>query len=216
MTFLEKLKEDYPNKKINEFCIGIGCPSQYNYETGTNGDCKGISCFECWNREMPNTEPKQKVVNPPTQETLDFIHENIEVIQPQFSNPVIEKAYNTGLNDAWEFAKKLVGVLDDFVDLSYDEVFGYGIDLEIMNVLTIQEAIAKLKAYEEKQKVFLLGEVVEIEGTYERAIVIVNKQDGRYKVLHDDFEIVTYTKDKLKKTGKHLDIQLVLNQIGGE
>ncbi len=66
-----------------------------------------------------------------------------------------EKAYNRGLNDAWKAAKKIHDG-----QISY-EVFGldktgnglsYASPLNWGETITAQEVIAKIKAYEDKQK----------------------------------------------------------------
>lgn len=55
MTFLEKLKKEYPNEKhpISIKGHAMKCPGEYGFENTT--DCPGsvLTCIECWNREMP-------------------------------------------------------------------------------------------------------------------------------------------------------------------
>jgi hypothetical protein len=68
MTFLEKLKEEHPeaityckNGDIDYLGIVL-CPSEFGYEpkTTSNDGCDhiGLSCEQCWNREMPEIEEK--------------------------------------------------------------------------------------------------------------------------------------------------------------
>lgn len=59
MTFLEKLKEEHPEKVGNRYMDGVdGCPHHYGYEKKDDSPCKNQSllCLECWNREMPKPE----------------------------------------------------------------------------------------------------------------------------------------------------------------
>ena len=58
MTFKEKLAKEHP-ECVDEKCTGGAreCPSSYGYEDEDNcGHLIGLSCAECWNREIP--EPK--------------------------------------------------------------------------------------------------------------------------------------------------------------
>ena len=65
-----------------------------------------------------------------------------------------KKAYNRGLNEAWEVARKII---DSVVNGGYSsdvlqEIFGVSIIRPIFKHNTAAEAIAKIKAYEDKQK----------------------------------------------------------------
>ena len=61
MTFREKLKLEHPG------LVGLGniggccsCPYTYGYEDKDDRPCKRVSaltCRECWDREIPGTEP---------------------------------------------------------------------------------------------------------------------------------------------------------------
>lgn len=60
MTFLEKLKQEHPDKVGSQWSIGIcGCPFHYGYEREREKPCLNsvAVCIGCWNREMPGTEP---------------------------------------------------------------------------------------------------------------------------------------------------------------
>lgn len=64
MTFREKLASEHP-EKIKPEAMGacLGCPHEYGYEFKTDGPCSEkyeYSCYECWNREIPGTEPTKK------------------------------------------------------------------------------------------------------------------------------------------------------------
>lgn len=57
MTYLEKLKLDYPqipypSDYVESF---MQCPDYYGYISTENNDayCQTHDCDECWNREMP-------------------------------------------------------------------------------------------------------------------------------------------------------------------
>ena len=56
MTFLEKAKELNPNLKLSASGTPLICPNNLGLEV--EGCPKGMDCSGCWNREMPDTEPK--------------------------------------------------------------------------------------------------------------------------------------------------------------
>lgn len=66
-----------------------------------------------------------------------------------------EKTYEEGLQDAWELAKKI----DLFDTEERTKIFGYITSEYIKEHYTVQEALAKLKAYEEEKEI-KVGDVV--------------------------------------------------------
>lgn len=214
MTFREKLKEEYPGK-INENCAGgcEGCPSQYGYEE--RYDCKNVTCKDCWNREMPLKCPNStRMMNRemPNTEPLTDNERKIDFMS--------ENAYNKGLNDAWELA-------DKFNNMAMSEIIKVlGIDIsreEVFDAVYPQEALAKLKAYEEAQEI-KVGDVVTNE---ERNVEILVTEIDDYERTFNGIKVTPTDKlgnlggvytamlmCKFTKTGKHLDIQSILEQIG--
>lgn len=217
MTFLEKWKEDMDIASLAE----LGCPSHYGYEDKRGKECDG-KCVECWDREMQNTEFKQKVVNTPSQETLDFIHENIETI-PQTEVESHQKGYENGYangledgrNEVWELAKKCVhleGCGEDN-ELMY-KIFNTVFIKQLFDDNTPQEALAKLKAYEESQKL-KVGDIVKNVVLSEVFVgVVSNIEYNEITVMWDDGTSGLIKRNELEKTGKHIDIQSILEQIG--
>ena len=66
MTCLEKLKQDRPECVDKKYMGGAqGCPHNYGYlpqpDVRDDGACT-IRCAECWNREIPGTEPSTPVI----------------------------------------------------------------------------------------------------------------------------------------------------------
>jgi hypothetical protein len=118
-----------------------------------------------------------------------------------------EKAYNRGLNDAWDAAKKIHDG-----QISY-EVFGldktgnglsYASPLNWGETITAQEVIAKIKAYEDKQKQdaeIKVGDEVRGIDSGKRA-VILGKKYGLYRALTFDGIIHEGTEEAFTKTGR--------------
>ena len=51
MTFLDKYMQEHPGANVISDAHGIGCPYHHNYEK--NYDCSGVTCTDCWQREIP-------------------------------------------------------------------------------------------------------------------------------------------------------------------
>ena len=183
MTFLEKYKEDNPNETIRKDCYGIGCPSQYGYEDVFEF-CGNTPCEDCWNREMPNTEPKAD------------------------KSFTVQSAYRKGKKDAWELANKIYTMSDK----EFDDVFGYVHKEDIFCYLNYDEALEKMKAYEEAQ--IEVGDIVDVYGDI-GVVSSLGTDKDRYHVLFNDGITNIYGKTiPIKKTGKHIDIQSIFEQIG--
>lgn len=140
-----------------------------------------------------------------------------EIIDMESSCDDVKKAYDQGLNDAWELSKRIIGILDKenhelMPARELIKIYGSNDLLDIF-AFTPQEALAKLKAYEEVQKV-KLGEIVIVNIPDEKGIVIVECQDGEYKVLMEDFDIVKLPASKLTKIGRFVALNNILEQIG--
>ena len=125
----------------------------------------------------------------------------------------IEEAYNKGLNDAWELAKKIV-LPDKDGGMKISEIKNVfkinHVDVnDILRNFTPQEALAKLEAYEKEQAEIKVGDVVEVNGCKFLVTTVANDHIN----LIDSKGITTSTTSTCKKTGKHIDIQPILEQI---
>lgn len=177
MTFKEKLEQEHPERVDEKFQGGCdGCPHEYGYEI--RWKCDGVSCFNCWNREMPDT---------PAPMTAE---------------------------EAWEIAIRFC-----YGDLNRanvrKEVFGDTGLYACMN-LPIQEIKEKIDEYD-KNKAQVGDVVTTVNGSAEHLVIRV--ENNPKQILHvcnvANGAVQTLTCE-VKKTGKHIDIQSVLNQIGKE
>lgn len=126
----------------------------------------------------------------------------------------MEKTYIDGLNDAWELANKLVqnkmNILGDELGKIFD---GHMFLEDIFDNFTPQEALSKLKAYEEAQ--IEVGDVVKLDGTcYTYVVTVIQEEsDGTYYCgLSKNGK--WFAQNNVTKTGKHLDIKSILESIG--
>lgn len=201
MTFLEKAMEINKTEGGTQTASAIirrNCP--YDYGLEESDVCNRVGeekCFDCWNREMPNTE-LVKTVTLPMPPNTDKPFTEKEVYE--------EAGYNKGLNDAWKLAEKIWSGKDN----ENVEIFGTKFVYEIYQ-LSPQEVLAKLKAYKEAQNEIKVGDVVTYAG--ERCLVLDTKGD-RVVVLTSDCCILEWHKCDVEKTGKHIELDRLLEQIG--
>ena len=79
----------------------------------------------------------------------DYGYEDGQKEKPQAIYEMKDEEYNKGLNEAWECARKITG---GEYDIELSEIFGNMDDWQIIKHYSASEAIAKLKAFEQKQK----------------------------------------------------------------
>ena len=125
-------------------------------------------------------------------------------------NTVDTEAYNKGLEDAKEVLHKVYDMKCDEIQKIFGVTGGF---YEVIYYFSMQDIIAKLEAYEKEQNEMKVGDVVTVCG--EKGIV-VGYLCGleEYEVWMDGYERPQrICKNEIKKTGKHIDIQSLLEQI---
>jgi hypothetical protein len=203
MTYLEKvLKMNEQNgvKRTRTEIIERFCPSDFLSDCSElyeGCDVTKLSvCTKCWNREMPNTEAKVEVIPQAEVDAWHNAHESGKA-----------EGYEQGMNDAWELA-------DKFNNMAMSEIIKVlGIDIsraEVFDAVYPQDALAKLKAYEEAQ--IEVGDVV-YHDAYGNGIM-TREDKEHYNVLLENGDAMCFEKESVTKTGKHLDISSILEQIG--
>ena len=139
----------------------------------------------------------------------DYINEHFGELQ--------DEAYQAGLNDAWEAAKKLFSSMaDSDIEKAFPIEWNNGGFKALMN-LQPQEAIAKLKAYEHKDSdridvgdevnwdgdCFIVTKIFQPRNMKEQCDGIDDDGSAYHDILMED----------LKKTGKHYDIASILEAM---
>lgn len=125
---------------------------------------------------------------------------------------VEEKAYNRGLNEAWDAARKIHDGQIPYEVFGLDKTgngFTYASPLNWGENITAQEAIAKIKAYEEKQdetsKIKAGDEVRDV--LYGHIGVVITDKPTTYDQISVWFPYYSHVQlvaiDNLIKTGKH-------------
>ena len=128
-----------------------------------------------------------------------------------------DKAYNRGLNEAWDAARKIaVDVIDGGYSLDeLREIFDETLDRIIFKRNTASEAIAKIKAYEDEQDAEIkVGDEVKHQGF--RSVVVRIADDCIYTISECGTTPKYCKDDDLVKTGRHFDeIAEVLTELRG-
>ena len=119
--------------------------------------------------------------------------------------------YQRGLDDAWECAKYLFSEMSDTeINLVFPQEWNNG-GFKALMALHPQDAIDRIKAYEEQQKVDEIkvgDEVMNTLGTMDNAVgyFFGDSSDGCYKVLRyvdGKFKTGIWNKENCERTGKH-------------
>ena len=153
---------------------------------------------------------------------------NNDEVCKQISKDIQDEAYQRGLDDAWEAARKIA---DMWTRMDNDELLAiFGITERIghstINSLfgkqTANEAMLNLEAYEEKQKaddeIKVGDEVVTLD---ERMMVMDNLPPwivtsmsiNYYRGIDMNGKIRSRAKEQVRKTGRHFDIQSILEEM---
>ena len=141
--------------------------------------------------------------------------ENLEELNSDYINEhfgdLQDTAYQRGLEDAWEAARKII----EMTSPPYWEVFNeYKEDL--FGKITATEAIEKLKAYEEKQKAdedVKRGDILRNK-TNGLTYIVTLASDYGYVLLGNDGNCATTCiTNTFEKTGKHFDIDKILDEM---
>jgi len=132
---------------------------------------------------------------------------------------IAEKAYQSGLNDAWKAARKIAcaGAHGGYHIDTKIHIFGAADYSYILANYNASEAIEKIRQYEqEKEQQIQVGDEVILDGR--KYVVLVVDEDGiPEKLLEPDGYTLTLTTDvKLPKTGRRFpEIAAVLEKMRG-
>lgn len=166
------------------------------------------------------TEPLEAKIRRQAAEITRLLAEN-KRLKAENGNSLwnIEQAKAEGQNEAWELARKLSRMeIDDKIQ----EVFNleYSFALTVIEQITYPEAAAKVAEWEKAKEEIKVGDVYE-GNIGSRCFVIrnIDEETNDVEILWLDLapgnrgieEIKHY-----KKTGRHIDIDSFLKQIGGE
>lgn len=150
--------------------------------------------------------------------------EDLEILNSDYINEhfgdLQDTAYQRGLNDAWECARKLFSSMaDSDIEKAFPTEWNNGGFNALIN-LQPQEAIAKLKAYEEKQKadnkINVKDEVIWTED--ENVVIVVTSVYTAYNMewcdgVRKDGKVYHILTENARKTGRRFDIDKILEEM---
>lgn len=119
-----------------------------------------------------------------------------------------------GQQEAWKFVKN-IALSEEYGGYSNNElkeIFG-SICLDDIFNLTYTEAAAKVEAWELQKEEIIMGDVVCHEGSY--GVVFCMSEDGLFGITSEGWKF-EFPKKECTKTGRHIDLNTFLKQIGGE
>ena len=163
------------------------------------------------------TEPLEAKIRRQAAEITRLLVEN-EKLKAENGNVIweIEQAFDRGCNAAWELARKIIlgqsegGMNDE----DYKGAFGSGIsEIYVIKNYTYQEAAAKVAEWEKAKEEIKVGDVVSHEEKYG---VVISEGTICFRGFTDDGTPFEWYKERCTKTGRHIDIDSFLKQIGEE
>ena len=131
-------------------------------------------------------------------------------IDVNFYAAVKKTSYNKGLYDAWELAKKVFSLNRT----ERKKAFGCEEIRTVVDGFDIKEALDFMEAYEKEQAAIKVGDIVHNDDTMSEGIVTYIDDDEVYMLYKDGSSGVA--EGCLTKTGKHIEIQKILEQIAGD
>ena len=125
-----------------------------------------------------------------------------------------EKAYEDGLNEAWELARYISCTPNEGVKHIdwVEDVFGCGNRRDVLRKHSASEVIAKIEEYENRIKVG--DEVIDSNSISEKKSVVVRVSGSVITIMEGDGTVSRWEKEGFKKTGRHFSqIEEVLKQM---
>ena len=134
---------------------------------------------------------------------------------------VIEQARAEGQNEAWELARKITcqPINGGFNRSEFEKIFGYGYISDIFEKYKYTEAAAKVAEWEKTKAKILVKAGDVLENIYDsniKCIVTNLYPNNRAYLVFNDGTAGMNELDNFKKTGRHIDIDSFLKQIGGK
>lgn len=124
----------------------------------------------------------------------------------------MEQAEVEGAEAAWELARKII-LLGGYTSDDLEEIFNCSGYHKVMKDFTYPEAAAKVAEWEKAKEGIKVGDVVSREGLYG---VVKSVSDDWLNGITASGISFQWLKRKCTKTGRHIDIDSFLKQIGEE
>lgn len=131
----------------------------------------------------------------------------------EFLKETAEQARAEGQEEAWKLAHKMSRMgFDEAAECFPDYDLPLGMS-SLTKKYSYSEAAAKVAEWERKKEEICVGDVVEFEGSYG---VVVGVGECYIKGFTSDWTPFQFMKKDCTKTGRHIDVDAWLAQIGDE
>ena len=153
-------------------------------------------------------EPMETKIRRQAAEITRLLAEN-EKLKEEYN-----QAFNQGTEAAWELVRKIFDMeINDIEDIFIKEdAWDLG---TVLNNYTYQEAAAKVAEWERQKEEIKAGDVFEFTSGG-KAVVMKVYEDGEVALFFPDGGCGIYEPhESWHKTGRHIDIDSFLKQIGG-
>ena len=128
----------------------------------------------------------------------------------------IEQAFDRGCNAAWELARKIV-IQNGYSSYDLYEIFGCSDLQHVLENYTYPEAAAKVAEWEKAKEEIKIGDVLEyIYDSNVKCVATNLYPSNKAYLVFEDGTAGMHELNNFKKTGRHIDIDSFLKQIGGE
>ena len=163
------------------------------------------------------TEPLEAKIKRQAAEITRLLAEN-KRLKAENGNSLwnTEQARAEGQNEAWELARKIASTAGGLSSSELVEIFNAFLPRDILSNNTYPEAAAKVAEWE-KAKEIKVGDVLEDMASSKVKCVVTNIYPSNMAYLvFSDGSAGIHELENMKKTGRHIDIDGFLKQIGGE
>lgn len=162
-------------------------------------------------KEMATEITRLLAENKKLKKDLEYYHTGTDIYN-------IKSIRVTGQNEAWELARKITcqPINGGFNRSEFEEIFDEGYISDIFEKYTYTEAAKKVAKWEKTKEEIKDGDI--LEGIYDNTLkcVVTNLYtDNIAYLVFDDGTAGFHELDNFKKTGRHIDIDSFLKQIGG-
>ena len=164
------------------------------------------------------TEPLEAKIRRQAAEITRLLKEN-EKLKAENGNVIweIEQAFDRGCNEAWELARKITSTAGGLSSSELVEIFNAFLPRDILSENTYPEAAAKVAEWEKAKEEIKVGDILEDIYVSKVKCVVTNLYpDNMAYSIFGDGTAGFHELDNFKKTGRHIDIDGFLKQIGGE
>ena len=166
-----------------------------------------------------HTEPLEAKIKRQAEEITRLLAEN-EKLKAENGNVIweIEQAFDRGCNEAWELARKITSTVGGLSSSELVEIFNAFLPRDILSNNTYPEAAAKVAQWEKAKEEIKRGDIIRNKySTSSKFCVTDIGCDGHlYGVGRYGLTYSNKNPEDWEKTGRHIDIDSFLKQIGGE